>query len=402
MRDIENIQLKNEAKRKEGKDTPIYRYISAERYFELIEKRENSFSHISMWEDPYEAFLLRTAADSAEQAGDEEAEKSVYDKYKFFYGQCWTICGDESDLRWRACGARGMVVRIKTTIKKLLESLPCDEKSSGPSFTAAGFVKYAKNQKAFDRLITRKNIQKILNDDCARMEMFFQKRKEFESEQEFRVIIESNDTILDREGDKDGRFLKFKIDPAVLVEEVLVDPCMSHREYEQLICRTRHRYHEIKIKQSGLFKWPRFRETEITKMLEFWQRLQCQYPDDGLNLNNRVPPSRTTWQISYRYGLSFFFEFSQSEATIYLYVISPNVPEDIIAILRAATTDAASPLYGMQWKDINGGRSHKIIKCYGHPVSIRNRNCWQSVIDWFCVEMPRFVQAVDAVIDTMR
>ena len=44
MRDIENIQLKNEAKRKEGKDTPIYRYISAERYFELIEKRENSFS----------------------------------------------------------------------------------------------------------------------------------------------------------------------------------------------------------------------------------------------------------------------------------------------------------------------------------------------------------------------
>ena len=58
---------------------------------------------------------------------------------------------------------------------------------------------------------------------------------------------------------KRGDLLKFEVDPNDLIEEVLVDPCMKRRDYEQLVCRTKFAVPELhfeKIRRSSLFDWP--------------------------------------------------------------------------------------------------------------------------------------------------
>lgn len=237
-----------------GLATPIYRYLPVERYFELLERKVNSLSHITMWEDPYEGFIFRAAAET-----DSEQAMQIYDRFKYYYGQCWTLCKDESDLRWRASGARGTVVRIKTTVGKLCESLvKMTGRSSDPDAKVVlGKIKYEVTG-IFDDRLTEERLWHALNGaEHDRLELFFVKREEFKSEDEFRVIVHAVESDLDRERDTDGRFLKYEIDPEVLIDEVLVDPCMPRDKWEQLVCRSLHCLGGDKLYQSQLFNWPR-------------------------------------------------------------------------------------------------------------------------------------------------
>ena len=52
----------------------IYRYISVDRFLEIIEKEENTLAHISKWEDPNEAYLLKTWIAGSSRDGDNEYE----------------------------------------------------------------------------------------------------------------------------------------------------------------------------------------------------------------------------------------------------------------------------------------------------------------------------------------
>ena len=405
----EDAKRFNEERLNSGSNTPIYRYIPAERYFELIEKHVNTLSHISMWEDPFEAFLMRAGMEYAERYGAQDFENAIYDKYKFFYGQCWTVCGEESDLRWRACGARGTVVRIKTTVRKLIDSVKCgggETNNCGCSICAARPVRYAQTDDEFNGMIELGRLVEMLNATDERyMDMFFIKRHEFASEEEFRIIVDASEIGMDKDRDTDGRFLRYAFNPEETIEEVLVDPCMPRREYEQLICRTRHRYDSIKIEQSKLFRWPMLKEGDFAKIkptsleFQFWQMLQQQYPEDALHLRGRKIPKRTYWQISYERGMLFFFVFNRREARIVLRLENRKVSQCQITALRTAVTQNGQPLCGMEWLDMESGISHEIIHRYENgQVSLRDRDCWKTVCEWFCTEMPKFVQKVELAI----
>lgn len=97
-----------------NRETKIYRYLALERYYELIEDGVNALSHLSLWEDPYEAFILRAGNTYLDGAG----RKDVYDKFKGVYGQSRTVQEGESDVLWRAMGKRGNTVRIQTRCGK--------------------------------------------------------------------------------------------------------------------------------------------------------------------------------------------------------------------------------------------------------------------------------------------
>lgn len=242
-------------------DMPIYRYLKKERFLEMVEKGVNVFAHLSLWEDPYEAFLLRSAISYCHRTGEAREERSLYDEYKYVYGQSWTTNGEESDLLWRANGGRGEVIRVQTTVRKLFNLFKqADSACGGKSGLAEvwmGKVDYV-DQVEIDQVISNSDfIKDIVRNSQERMRLFFKKRKEFAGEKEFRClfVVRSTDCI-DMQTDSNGSLMKFRMDPKDFFDGVLLDPCMGRRECEQVICRTLYHCPNLKIEQSELFNWP--------------------------------------------------------------------------------------------------------------------------------------------------
>ena len=238
---------------------PIFRYMSADRYYELIEDRYIALTHISHWEDPYEGFIYRGGIGANNGLAD-----GIYDLFKSVYGQSWTLEGKESDVLWRAManGTRGGLVRIQTTVRKLAECLLQQVKSS--AILGKGLIRIAgieyKDEVEFKDELNQANLARLLNgDEECKLGFLFFKREEFKQEREVRVAVLADEACINRTECKRGDLLKFKVDPGKLIEEVLVDPCMGRREYERLVCRTKFAVPELsldKIKQSKLFDWP--------------------------------------------------------------------------------------------------------------------------------------------------
>ena len=117
-----------------------------------------------------------------------------------------------------------------------------------------------KDEAKFNDELNQDNLARLLNgDEERRLGFLFFKRKEFELEQEVRVAVLADEDCINRSECNQGDLLKFKIDPGKLIEEVLADPCMGRREYEQLVCRTKFAVPELsldKITPSKLFTWP--------------------------------------------------------------------------------------------------------------------------------------------------
>lgn len=240
-----------------GFDSPIYRYMPIKRYLEMIETGVNALSHFSLWEDPYEAYLIRAAISDCARNGNAKGEKELYGKYKFVYGQSWTLNGGESDVLWRAFGNRGDVVRVRSTIRKLFNTFvgyPSDAEPVESLKLRIGDVEYC-NQADLERDI---ECQKLAEDLDGEMGFFFRKRKEFEDEHELRcVALVKDEKGLDKRTDVNGSVLKFRIGNIDdFIEEVLLDPRVSPCVREQVVCRTLHRSSKIKVEQSDLFEWP--------------------------------------------------------------------------------------------------------------------------------------------------
>ena len=238
---------------------PIFRYMPADRYYELIEDRYIALTHVSNWEDPYEGFIYRGGIGANNGLAD-----GIYDLFKSVYGQSWTAEGKEFDVLWRAMakGTRGGLVRIQTTVRKLAECLLQQVKPS--AISGKGLMRIArieyKDEAKFNDALNQDNLVRLLNgDEERRLGFLFFKRKEFELEREVRVAVLADDDCINRSECKRGDLLKFKVDPGKLIEDVLVDPCMGRRDYERLVCRTKFAVPELsldKIKKSKLFDWP--------------------------------------------------------------------------------------------------------------------------------------------------
>ena len=52
-------------------ETSVYRYMPVERFLEIVENEQNTLSHISKWEDPNEAYLIRSRIVANAQRGDD-------------------------------------------------------------------------------------------------------------------------------------------------------------------------------------------------------------------------------------------------------------------------------------------------------------------------------------------
>ena len=95
------------------RETKFFRYLPVDRYLELIEEGFNTLTHLTLWEDPYEAFILR--AGITYHNGNKSED--IYNVFKNVYGQSWTLRKEESDVIWRAMVKRGDGVRIQAVLQ---------------------------------------------------------------------------------------------------------------------------------------------------------------------------------------------------------------------------------------------------------------------------------------------
>lgn len=200
-------------------DKPVYRIISLTRLFELFERKRNVLVHPSQWDDPYENFILKSKVRLS------SGEVRNYDFHENLYGQCWSR-HKASDAMWRIYSPDSKGIRIKTTIRKLLESLYYGG-SNKPSWSCVvGRVEYLSEKK----LITFANsiyISGALSKDNLFRSLLV-KRLAFKHENEIRLLY------FDLEKKTKGKLFYFEVDPYKFIDQIMIDPRSTYNEFKNV------------------------------------------------------------------------------------------------------------------------------------------------------------------------
>ncbi|MBA3017755.1 MAG: DUF2971 domain-containing protein [Proteobacteria bacterium] len=186
----------------------IYRTISFSRLVELFETKQNTLLSPSLWDDPFENFILKAAFDL-------NGEKVTFSIHEKCFGQCWSL-KRESDAMWRIYSPDKSCVRIRTTVKNLAESLSANLKGHRIS-AFIGKVEYFTEKKL--QVHSKKIASDIMESTGINFaKTLLVKRNSFEHENEVRLIY------LGDKSEKSNKIFKYKVDPYHLITSVVIDP----------------------------------------------------------------------------------------------------------------------------------------------------------------------------------
>ena len=170
----ENYLNLNEA----DKNRYVYRIISTARLYELFANRENVLVRPSMWEDPFENFILNSPAKL------NDGTVVQFGFHKSYYGQCWTL-NQTSDAMWRIYSPTSDGVRIRTTIRNLALSLSGGLGQWAHIQTFIGKVRYLSDK---ELLQFANHVFASGLDPAALAKTLLVKRKAFCHEREVRLL----------------------------------------------------------------------------------------------------------------------------------------------------------------------------------------------------------------------
>ena len=226
-------------------DIPIYRIFSFKRFEELITGKQLVLVKPSMWDDPYENFILKTEVD----CGHGEIA-SLEDLNRTWYGQCWTENTD-TDAMWRIYSHDKTGVRVKTTARKLFSTLFDNNDEYANLKYFIGKVEYKDKSEIinFMNSITFTGMT-LGGQNNIFAELLCIKRTEFNHENEVRIIV---DDIDDKKGL--GGLYKIDIEPDFLFDEVCLDPRLSDVDVIKLTSQIKSMGVNAKIIQSELYKF---------------------------------------------------------------------------------------------------------------------------------------------------
>ena len=204
-----NLKLKE-------RNTPIYRVFSMQRLLESCSAKKNTLVKPSLWDDPFENFILTAAL---EALNNPNPFMTVKDQ---FYGQCWSTL-EESDAMWRIYSPDKNGVKVRTTIGKLLDALNNAPEKNGECFI--GKVSYLK-----DRILRKKLqdaswlSQEVVNSTTQANSLLF-KRLEFEHEAEVRLLYLSNSPAT-------NNLFNYFLEPRAVFDEIQFDPRISDEIFQ--------------------------------------------------------------------------------------------------------------------------------------------------------------------------
>jgi len=180
------------------RDSFIYRIISLRQLFDLFAGEANVLVKPSKWQDPFENFILR--ADRV-------------------YGQCWTLQA-ASDAMWRIYSPNADAVRIRSTVRRLLESLNEDRGSTAHTEAFIGRVRYLDSQKLMSYAKTIHG--KAHRDPAVLASTLLVKRPAFKHEREVRLVL-----VPQVSHDNESDLFSYRVNPRQLIDQIMIDPRVS-------------------------------------------------------------------------------------------------------------------------------------------------------------------------------
>lgn len=235
--------------KEEDLDTPIYRIFSFKRLEEVFKEKKLTLVKPELWDDPFENFILHSIAIRPDGS---KFEIEFRDDY---YGQCWSL-QKESDAMWRIYSPEKDGVKVKTTIRKLIQSLLDAENTSNNNYYSplkkVSFIGKVKYEKAFHLVQMLKDKERMSNkiyDETGwgQASTFFFKREAFRHEKEVRIIFNS-------QYDHKLKLHKININPLDLFDNIVFDPRMTREKYIENKLQVKNWGYTKPIRQSSLYK----------------------------------------------------------------------------------------------------------------------------------------------------
>lgn len=232
-------------------DKDVYRIFSFDRLQEIFNDKKLTLVKPSLWDDPFENFILNSTGTYPD--GTEFTIGSRDD----FYGQCWSRT-KESDAMWRIYSPDKDGVKIRTTMRKLFKPLfelgGVHHKLNGNEYNLTSFigkVNYKGTKKLLAMLNDRDRMSGKIYDQSGwgQASTFFFKRWAFRHENEVRLMYNGHN-----DQTATSSIFRFKIDPSVLIDEIVFDPRMDKDDYERKKVSVQSWGFKKRIIQSGLYK----------------------------------------------------------------------------------------------------------------------------------------------------
>lgn len=206
----------------------VYRIIPVEYLFDIFDNRQNVLVKPKLWQDPFENFILRSRI---RLRTGQIAQFGFHDQ---FYGQCWTL-HTASDAMWRIYSQAGTAVRIRSTIRRVAESLSKELGEFAQIQAYMGRVQYLSNKRLTSyanswfpgarALTSRRSAQTLLI-----------KRPAFKHEREVRLLYFQHSAHLTA-----GDLYWYSVDPHELIDQIMIDPRMSETAANELRERIKRR-----------------------------------------------------------------------------------------------------------------------------------------------------------------
>jgi hypothetical protein len=224
----------------------IYRIMPVYRLLESFEKGALSLVEPSEWDDPFENLLLKGAVP---HGSNDSIINNIF--RNSVYGQCWTL-HRETDAMWRIYSADKQGVKVRTTIRKLIDALLSSADGQEVNSCFIGKVDYLTQKELVNRLT---GISSMYGEDAARSLLY--KRNEFAHEKEVRLIYTMQS--------KQGSAHSFKIDPHSLYDEIVFDPRINQHIYQAYSEAIKSKGYSGSVRQSVMYQLPKDLVNEFKK-----------------------------------------------------------------------------------------------------------------------------------------
>ena len=220
----------------------LWRYTNLEVFVNLLDTEALYFTRADKFEDPYEGFIPQSIIEAYKQSLDRviptEFVEAIMKRHeasrKYVMCNCWHQNVVESMAMWEKYHMRNSGVAIKTTGEKMKNSL-----------TSEYSIYIGKIEYIYGNTDDAQYMQNFLQNDIPLAKKltyfpYFQKRKEYEHEQEVRLIVDIDPFVMDALTNQTvetvDTFLEtglpdiceigmlFDIDVNMLIDEVIVSP----------------------------------------------------------------------------------------------------------------------------------------------------------------------------------
>lgn len=227
-------------------DTPIYRVYRFEYLMDIFYFNSDVLVKPEKWDDPFENLVFQQQAKLPN--GESVSIEPIRNR---FFGQCWTLNQEESDAQWRIYSSDKKGVRVKSTLRKLFDNFYNSTNSFADVSFYIGKVLYKTASCIKEELESENFLSKILSDYSGKsmVETLLIKRKEFEHENEVRLIYFSLDSI--------SHNYSYPFNPNSVLEELLFDPRLDFEEFEMKKGKIKKIGCTIPIFKSELYQIPK-------------------------------------------------------------------------------------------------------------------------------------------------